>query len=201
MIAATLGSRSSMKRPFALLIAGWLVPALLAAATAPVISPDAARAPVFSQVTRLDEKAAAAKPAEQSGPLPPEEAAKSFHVADDLVFEQVLAEPIVAQPVFLTFDERGRMWVVQYRQYPHPAGLKMVSRDNFWRAVYDKVPPPPPNHFKGADKITIHGDTDGDGTFDKHTTFLDGLNIATSVAFGRGGVFVLNPPYLLFYPD
>ncbi len=190
-----------MKRPFALLIASLLVPALLAAATAPAISADAARAPVFSQVTRLDGPSAAAKPAEQLGPLSPDEAAQSFHGADDLVFEQVLAEPIVAQPVFLTFDERGRMWVVQYRQYPHPAGLKMVSRDNFWRAVYDKVPPPPPNHFKGADKITIHEDTDGDGAFDRHKTFLDGLNIATSVAFGRGGVFVLNPPYLLFYAD
>jgi putative heme-binding domain-containing protein len=93
------------------------------------------------------------------------------------------------------------MWVVQYLQYPNPAGLKMVSRDNFWRAVYDKVPPPPPNHFRGADKITIHEDTDGDGKYDKHKTFVDGLNITTSIAVGRGGVWVLNPPYLLFYPD
>ena len=181
-----------------------LVLALAAAAVAPAadlpgVSPDAARAPVFSAVTPL--ASSPTKPAEQLGPLSPDEAAKSFKAADDLVFEQVLAEPIVAQPVFLTFDERGRMWVVQYRQYPHPAGLKMVSRDNFWRAVYDRVPPPPPSHFNGADKITIHEDTDGDGTFDRHKTFLDGLNIATSVAFGRGGVFVLNPPYLLFYPD
>ena len=135
------------------------------------------------------------------GPLNPAEAAKSFKVADDLVWEQLLAEPTVAQPVFLTFDDRGRMWVVEYRQYPSPAGLKMVSHDNFWRAVYDKVPPPPPHHFRGADRITIHEDTDGDGTFDKHTTFVDGLNIATSVALGRGGVYVMNPPYLLFYPD
>ena len=37
--------------------------------------------------------------------------------------------------------------------------------------------------------------------FDKHKTFLDGLNIVTSLAHGRGGVWVLNPPYLLFYPD
>ncbi len=177
-----------------------LVAAVLAdAAEAPAINPDAARAPVFSAVSSLT--AAPAKTGEQLSPLAPDEAAKSFHVAEDLVFELVLAEPIVAQPVFLTFDERGRMWVVQYRQYPNPAGVKMVSRDNFWRAVYDKVPPPPPNHFKGADKITIHEDTDGDGSFDRHKTFLDGLNIATSVAFGRGGVFVLNPPYLLFYPD
>jgi putative heme-binding domain-containing protein len=191
----------AMKHPFVFFAASLLVPLmLLGQTTGPALSPEAAAAPVFSKVTGL-EAPTAAKPAEQLGPLSPPEAAKSFHVADDLVFEQVLAEPIVAQPVFLTFDERGRMWVVQYRQYPNPAGVKMVSRDNFWRAVYDQVPPPPPHHFKGADTITIHEDTDGDGTFDTHKTFLDGLNIATSVAFGRGGVFVLNPPYLLFYPD
>ncbi|MBI3414908.1 MAG: ThuA domain-containing protein [Verrucomicrobia bacterium] len=137
----------------------------------------------------------------QENPLGPEESLARFKVADDLEIEQVLAEPIVAQPVFLNFDERGRMWVVQYRQYPHPAGLKMMSHDNVWRAVYDKVPPPPPHHFRGEDKITIHEDTDGDGKFDKHTTFVDGLNICTSVERGRGGVWVLNPPYLLFYRD
>ena len=138
---------------------------------------------------------------ERLRPLLPEESARMFHVTNDLVFEQVLAEPIVRKPVFLTFDERGRMWVVQYLQYPNPAGLTRVSRDNYWRTVYDKVPPPPPHHFKGADKITIHEDTKGNGTFDKHKTFVDGLSIVTSVAIGRGGVFVLNPPYLLFYPD
>jgi putative membrane-bound dehydrogenase-like protein len=99
------------------------------------------------------------------------------------------------------FDERGRLWVVQYLQYPFPAGLKILSEDKFLRAVYDKVPPPPPHHFKGRDKITIHEDTDGDGVFDKHKTFVDGLNIATSCVKGRGGLWVLNPPYLLFYPD
>ena len=63
------------------------------------------------------------------------------------------------------------------------------------------MPPAPPNHFKGADRITIHEDSDGDGIYDRHKTFLDGLNIVTSVERGRGGVWVLNPPYLLFYPD
>ncbi len=133
------------------------------------------------------------------GPLSPAEALKHFRVAPDLQWEQVLAEPVVRQPVSLTFDERGRLWVVQYLQYPHPAGLKLLSRDKYWRAVYDKVPPPPPHHFRGKDKITVHEDTDGDGVFDKHTTFLDGLNIVTAVAHDRGGVWVLNPPYLLFY--
>ena len=141
-------------------------------------------------------------PQEAKAPaLSPKEAATRFQVADDLEWEQVLAEPLISQPVFLNFDERGRMWVVEYRQYPSPAGLKMVSRDSVWRAVYDRVPPPPPNHFKGADRITIHEDSDGDGTFDRHKTFLDGLNIVTAVERGRGGVWVLNPPYLLFYPD
>jgi putative heme-binding domain-containing protein len=134
------------------------------------------------------------------GKLSPGEAAKSFTTPADLAFDQVLAEPIVRQPISMNFDERGRLWVSQYIQYPHPAGLTILSRDIFWRVVYDKVPPPPPHHFRGADRITIHEDTDGDGVFDKHTTFLDGLNIVTSTAVGRGGVWVLNPPYLLFYP-
>lgn len=141
------------------------------------------------------------KPEKPAGPFSPEESLNAFHVSDGLVIEQVLAEPIVRQPVFLNFDERGRMWVVQYIQYPEPAGLTMVSRDKYWRAVYDKVPPPPPNHFHGRDKITVHEDSDGDGSFDTHKTFLDGLNIVTAVARGRGGVWILNPPYLLFYPD
>ncbi len=135
------------------------------------------------------------------GPLSPRAALASFVVPDDLKLELVLAEPDVRQPVSISFDERGRLWVVQYLQYPNPAGLKMVSHDSVWRAVYDKVPPAPPHHFRGKDKITIHEDTDGDGVYDRHKTFLDGLNIATSIARGRGGVWVLNPPYLLFYPD
>ena len=53
----------------------------------------------------------------------------------------------------------------------------------------------------GKDKITIHEDTDGDGAFDKHKTFVDGLNMVTAVEHGRGGRWILNPPYLLFYPD
>jgi putative heme-binding domain-containing protein len=134
-------------------------------------------------------------------PRSPAESLKLFQVAGDLKVDQVLAEPVVAQPVFLNFDERGRMWVVQYLQYPYPAGLKILSEDKFLRAVYDKVPPPPPHHFPGRDKITIHEDSHGTGVFDRHKTFVDGLNIATSCVRGRGGVFVLNPPYLLFYPD
>lgn len=142
----------------------------------------------------------AARPRPDS-PLGPQEALKSLKTPDDLAVDLVLSEPVVRQPVQISFDERGRLWVVQYLQYPFPAGLRMVSRDSVWRAVYDKVPQAPPNHVRGRDKITIHEDTNGDGVFDMHKTFVDGLNIATAVARGRGGVWVLNPPYLLFYAD
>ena len=147
-------------------------------------------------------KPAALRPGQTNAPgLSPKEGAEALTVADDLVFEQVLAEPDVVKPLFLNFDERGRMWVVEYRQYPEPAGLKVLSHDSYWRAVYDKVPQAPPHHEKGRDRITIHESTKGDGVFDKHTIFIDGLNICTAVERGRGGVWVLNPPYLLFYPD
>jgi len=137
----------------------------------------------------------------QDHPLSPRESLARFNVADDLQIDQVVAEPEVRQPVFLNFDERGRLWVVEYLQYPFPAGLKMLSHDSFWRAVYDKVPPPPPHHFVGADRITIYEDSAGNGVFHKYKTFVEGLNIVTAVTKGRGGVWVLNPPYLLFYPD
>ncbi len=137
----------------------------------------------------------------QQTALSPRESMDHFKVPDDLQIDLVLAEPIVSQPLFMNFDERGRLWVMQYLQYPEPEGLKLLSKDQWWRAVYDKVPLPPPHGDKGKDKITIHEDTDGDGVYDKHKTFVDGLNIATSFVQGRGGVWVLNPPYLLFFPD
>lgn len=134
-------------------------------------------------------------------PVPPAEAEKQFETPDDLDIQLVLSEPHIAQPLFMNWDERGRLWVMEYRQYPEIAGLKMLSRDVYLRAVYDKVPKAPPNHVKGRDRISIHEDTDGDGVYDKHKVFVDGLNLATSFVQGRGGLFVTNPPYLLFYPD
>ena len=141
------------------------------------------------------------KLADEIGPLEPAEAERHFRTPEDLEIKLAVGEPDVRQPLSLKWDERGRLWVVEYIQYPDPAGLKMLSRDKFLRSVYDKVPPPPPHHFPGADRISIHEDTDGDGRYDRHRVFLEGLSLASSIALGRGGVFVLNPPYLLFYAD
>ncbi|MBX3440889.1 MAG: c-type cytochrome [Planctomyces sp.] len=138
---------------------------------------------------------------DDSSPTPAAEAAAQFQTADGLEIELVAAEPDVMQPLFLHFDARGRMWVVQYLQYPFPAGLKVVRYDQHLRAVFDQVPQPPPNHVPGADKITVFEDSNGDGRYDHSRDVLTGLNIATSVTTGGGGIWVLNPPYLLFYPD
>ncbi|MEW6160623.1 MAG: PVC-type heme-binding CxxCH protein, partial [Verrucomicrobiota bacterium] len=134
-------------------------------------------------------------------PKSPADTTASFTLMEGLEAEVILHEPIVRQPLFLNFDARGRLWVVQFIQYPYPAGVKVIDFDDQFHAVYDKVPPPPPRHDRGADKITIHEDRDGDGEFETHKTFLEGLNMVTAVEQGRGGVWVLNPPYLVFWPD
>lgn len=139
--------------------------------------------------------------ADNSSPTPPNEALSTFRLKDDLSIELIASEPAISQPLFLTWDSKGRLWVVQYRQYQYPAGLKVVQFDQHLRAVFDKIPAPPPNHVPGADVITMLEDTDGDGVYDRQVDAIKGLNIATSVAIGHGGIWVLNPPYLLFYPD
>lgn len=131
----------------------------------------------------------------------PEEALKKFDIAEDLAIELVLSEPQIHQPVDISFDHRGRLWVVQYNQYPYPEGLKVTEIDKFNRAVFDKIPKPPSGAIDGADKITIFEDTNGDGTLDKSTDAITGLNITTGVALGRKKIWVLTPPYLVAYPD
>jgi hypothetical protein len=131
----------------------------------------------------------------------PDEALRAFKPIDGLTMELVAAEPVIRQPIDLHFDDRGRLWVVQYLQYPFPAGIAIKWYDQYLRARYDAVPAPPPNHVRGADKITVLEDTNGDGTFDSHKDVITGLNITTSVLTGHGGIWVMNPPYLLFYRD
>src|SRR5262245_21709386 len=137
---------------------GWALKAVEAKLTAAVFD-------------RVEEASSPLQPTAELVPgerLSPRESLARMRANPDLQLDQVLAEPEIAQPVFLNFDERGRMWVVEYRQYPYPAGLQMVSRNKYYRAVYDKVPPPPPHHFKGRDRITIHESSRGDGVFDRH---------------------------------
>jgi putative membrane-bound dehydrogenase-like protein len=133
--------------------------------------------------------------------LPPEEARKALTPAPGFEIQTAAAEPNSRQPVNIMFDERGRLWVVQYLQYPWPAGMKILSQDQWLRTKYDIAPLPPPRGPAGADKITILESSHSDGHFDKAKDFVSGLNLASSMEIGRGGVWVANAPYLLFYPD
>jgi putative membrane-bound dehydrogenase-like protein len=89
-------------------------------------------------------------------------------------------EPDVQNPISMTFDERGRLWVAENYTYAE-------SGVNF--------------ETKLRDRIVILEDTDNDGKHDKRTVFWDqGLRL-TSVEVGFGGVFALCAPHLLFIPD
>lgn len=131
----------------------------------------------------------------------PNEAVSHLRVAPGLRVSLFAHEPEVRQPIFVQCDDRGRLWTIQYLQYPNPAGLERVKVDRWSRTVYDRVPDPPPRGPRGKDRITIVEDVDRDGRADRFKDFINGLNLVTGVAFGHGGVYVLNVPYLLYYPD
>src|SRR4051794_2394444 len=121
-------------------------------------------------------RAAAAGP---SGPLTPEQALASFKLEPGLQIELVAAEPLVANPVAIAFDERGRLFVVENRGYPTGPG-----------------PGKPP-----AGIIALLEDTDGDGHFDKRTVFADGLTFPNGIMPWKGGLFVTCAPDVLYLKD
>jgi putative heme-binding domain-containing protein len=109
--------------------------------------------------------------------LSPAEAIARMQVPEGFHVELVAAEPDLVNPVAMTFDERGRIWVTESLEYPrHSAG-------------------------PGRDRIKILEDTDGDGKIDKVTVFAEGLNIPSGIAVGHGGVWVANSPDILFLQD
>ncbi len=138
---------------------------------------------------------------DDSKPTPPLEAMKKFTMKDGYAIDLMASEPETCQPLYMSWDSRGRMWVMLYLQYQFPAGLKVISYDQHLRAQFDKVPEPPPKGVKGADQVIVLEDSTGSGNFDKHKVVIEGLNIATAAIKGAGGIWVMNPPYLLFYPD
>ena len=117
-------------------------------------------------------------------------AMSKLHVAQGLELQLFAAEPLVRQPVTMTVDRRGRVWVIQYLQYPEPAGLKKISGDRYDRIRYDRVPEPPPHGPRCADRVTILEDTDQDGQADKARDFVSGLNPQHVLEVSRRGTRV-----------
>jgi putative membrane-bound dehydrogenase-like protein len=107
------------------------------------------------------------------------ESAARMTVPEGFEVKIFAAEPDVVNPIGIDFDHKGRAYVLECLQYPRKA----------------------PIGSKGADRIRIYEDTKGTGSADKVTTFAEGLNLATGIAVGYGGVFVGEAPYLLFLED
>ena len=63
-------------------------------------------------LTALAQSAAEKRPHETEAPvLSPQEAQGRFELADGLAIDLVLSEPLVTQPLHISFDSRGRMWL------------------------------------------------------------------------------------------
>ena len=120
-----------------------------------------------------------AQPVTFQFPLSVKGSRERTQVAPDLRLELFASEPDIAKPIFMAWDERGRAWIAETRDYPHA-----VKPDGM-----------------GTDSIKICEDTDGDGRADKFTIFADKLNIPTGFVFTNGGIVVAQPPRFLFLKD
>ena len=112
--------------------------------------------------------------------LDPAAAAAAFRVPDGFAVNVFAAEPDVANPIAVTWDMRGRLWVAEnYTYAERPTKFDLNLRD----------------------RVLIFSDEDGDGRFDKRCVFLDDVRRLTSIEVGLGGVWLMCPPQVLFVPD
>ena len=103
---------------------------------------------------------------------------EQMHVPEGFSVDLIAAEPDVHQPIAFAFDPRGRLWVLEGHSYPQkrPEG-------------------------QGLDRIVIFADSDRDGRYETRKVFAEGLNLASGIEVGHGGVWVGAAPQLLFIPD
>ena len=113
-------------------------------------------------------------------PLDPAESLKHLVTPKDLEPRLFVAEPeLGGKPIFITWDERGRLWVCETYDYPNELQPK----------------------GQGRDRIRICEDTDGDGRADKFKVFAEKLSIPTSIAFYRGGALVQEGGETIYLKD
>ncbi len=112
--------------------------------------------------------------------LTPEAAVAQSTIEPGFAVNAWANEPMITQPMAFCWDDRGRMWVAENRDYE--------SRGRGFSA-------------SGDSRILILEDTDRDGVADKRSVFLDGIPFPSAVAVGLGGLWLGAPPNLLFVPD
>ena len=112
--------------------------------------------------------------------LTPSEAVEEMILHQDFKVNAYAAEPMITQPMAFCWDDRGRMWVAENRDYESRG--KGFSNS-------------------GDSRILILEDTDRDGSADKQTVFLEGIPFPAAIAVGFDGLFLGAPPNLLFVPD
>ena len=105
---------------------------------------------------------------EHQGPGAPAEALADLRVVSGLQVELAAAEPLVADPVAIAFDHRGRMWVVEMGDYPSGPGDRASS----------------------GSRIKILEDQDDDGYFETAHLFTDQLTFANGLQLWKEGAFV-----------
>jgi putative membrane-bound dehydrogenase-like protein len=121
-----------------------------------------------------------AVPVQYQAPLSVKDSMRYTQVPADFELQLFAAEPEVVKPIYMAWDERGRAWAVEARDYPH--GL-----------VNEGAP--------GQACIKICEDTNGDGKADKFTLFADKLNLATALVFVNDGIIVSEARRMLFLKD
>lgn len=112
-------------------------------------------------------------------PTEPADALKTFRLRDGFTLQPVAAEPQVASPVAAAYDEDGRLYVVEMRDYPEP-----------------HRPGEPP-----LGRVRLLEDRDGDGVYESATVFADRLPWPTGVACWDGGVYVTAAPDVWYLKD
>ena len=112
--------------------------------------------------------------------MPGEQAARSFQVPEGFQVSLFAGEPDVRNPIAMAWDARGRLWVAE--NYTYAERPERFAPDQ-------------------RDRVVIFEDADGDGHHDRRTVFFDQARALTSVEVGRGGVWLMCPPQLLFIPD
>jgi putative membrane-bound dehydrogenase-like protein len=118
--------------------------------------------------------------ANQDSPMAAEEAAKTMELPEGFSATVFASEPDIQNPIAMTWDHKGRLWVAENYTY-----AERTQR-------FD---------LNLRDRVLIFDDTDGDGVSDERHVFTDQVQMLTSVEVGRGGVWLMCPPQLLYLPD